>query len=213
MSAKGDSERIRAFLCRGHLTGPVVIDVPALLARKDAPMTGGRPGRRRWRSRREDSRCAWCGRVFGRKHMTTDHLIPKCLGGPTVPQNEVNACKACNSHRGHVLPIAHLDDCLARGLDARPDAVIGALLRFDRRLLGKPGQTRLKKLVSREIYKAMLSPAYRFVGPLAGRKRLCDGKPVLMSVSGVLEAAPRPSRQAPGWPSPAPAPAALAIPA
>ena len=38
----------------------------------------------------------WAGRASWIGVMHIDHVIPKCLGGPTAPWNLVTACRDCN---------------------------------------------------------------------------------------------------------------------
>jgi len=64
---------------------------------------------------RQQGCCLWCGRTFGRLiPPTTDHLVPRLKGGPSITANEVAACRRCNADRGHTGPVDWLDDCLHR---------------------------------------------------------------------------------------------------
>ena len=36
---------------------------------------------------------------------TTEHVVPRLKGGPSWPENEVAACRRCNSERGHRGPV------------------------------------------------------------------------------------------------------------
>lgn len=45
--------------------------------------------------KRDGYTCQYCGRNGGER-MTIDHIIPKSLGGRTVWENVVSACRACN---------------------------------------------------------------------------------------------------------------------
>lgn len=70
----------------------------------------------------QDGRCLWCGRTFGRLITpTTDHLIPRLKGGPSITANEVAACRRCNADRGHIAPVEWLDRCRQRGGGWSPD--------------------------------------------------------------------------------------------
>lgn len=61
---------------------------------------------------RQDGRCLWCGRSFGRLiPPTTEHLVPRLKGGPSTVTNEAAACSRCNADRGHTGPAAWLDRC------------------------------------------------------------------------------------------------------
>jgi hypothetical protein len=79
---------------------------------------------------RDGASCIWCGRPFSRLvGPTTDHLVPKVKGGPSWLENEVAACRRCNSARGHTGPVEWLEECERRGW--RPDEA-----RLERALTG-----------------------------------------------------------------------------
>jgi hypothetical protein len=75
-----------------------------------------RAARRRAALQRDGATCVWCGRAFTR-HVspTTEHVVPRVKGGPSWPENEVAACRRCNSDRGHRGPVEWLEECLRRG--------------------------------------------------------------------------------------------------
>src|SRR5574337_299255 len=50
--------------------------------------------------KRDGYTCQYCGRNSGER-MTIDHVIPKSLGGRTVWENVVSACRACNLKKGN----------------------------------------------------------------------------------------------------------------
>ena len=50
--------------------------------------------------KRDTHTCQYCGRNGGER-MTIDHVIPKSLGGRTVWENLVSACRACNLKKGN----------------------------------------------------------------------------------------------------------------
>ncbi len=52
--------------------------------------------------KRDAHTCQYCGRNGGER-MTIDHVIPKSLGGRTVWENVVSACRACNLRKGNKL--------------------------------------------------------------------------------------------------------------
>ena len=67
---------------------------------------------------RDGATCVWCGRAFtGQVTPTTEHVVPRVKGGPSWPENEVAACRRCNSDRGHRGPVDWLEECLRRGLE------------------------------------------------------------------------------------------------
>jgi 5-methylcytosine-specific restriction endonuclease McrA len=53
--------------------------------------------------KRDGYTCQYCGRNGGER-MTIDHVIPKSLGGRTVWENVVSACRACNLRKGNKSP-------------------------------------------------------------------------------------------------------------
>lgn len=50
--------------------------------------------------RRDAYTCQYCGRNGGER-MTIDHVIPRSLGGRTIWENVVSACRACNVKKGN----------------------------------------------------------------------------------------------------------------
>jgi hypothetical protein len=79
-------------------------------------MSLDRVGRLRAALARDGATCVWCGRAFtGHVAPTTEHVVPRVKGGPSWPENEVAACRRCNSDRGHRGPVEWLEECLRRG--------------------------------------------------------------------------------------------------
>ena len=52
-------------------------------------------------------RCYYCGRKIMPNKITLDHIYPRSLGGPTIPQNLIPACKNCNEKKGNMTPEQH----------------------------------------------------------------------------------------------------------
>ena len=50
--------------------------------------------------KRDAHTCQYCGRNGGER-MTIDHVIPRSLGGRTVWENVVSACRDCNLKKGN----------------------------------------------------------------------------------------------------------------
>ncbi len=48
--------------------------------------------------------CAYCGGQFGPSQLEIEHVTPRSLGGSTVWQNLVSACRACNQRKGNRTP-------------------------------------------------------------------------------------------------------------
>ena len=80
------------------------------------PMPLDRAARLRAALERDGATCVWCGRAFT-VHIrpTTEHVVPRVKGGPSWPENEVAACRRCNSDRGHRGPVEWLEECSRRG--------------------------------------------------------------------------------------------------
>lgn len=53
--------------------------------------------------KRDGYTCLYCGRNSGER-MTIDHVVPRFLGGKTVWENVVSACRACNTRKGSRTP-------------------------------------------------------------------------------------------------------------
>ncbi len=60
--------------------------------RRDIPLT------KRNIFRRDNYRCQYCG--ASDVPLTTDHIIPKSLGGQDTWENLITACSACNTKKG-----------------------------------------------------------------------------------------------------------------
>ncbi len=58
---------------------------------------------------RDKNTCQYCGRVFERKDLNLDHVVPRDRGGPTTWENIVCSCIPCNTRKGNRTPQeAHL---------------------------------------------------------------------------------------------------------
>jgi len=65
---------------------------------------------------RDGATCIWCARPFAPLVApTTEHVVPRVKGGPSWLENEVAACRRCNSDRGHRSPVEWLEECRRRG--------------------------------------------------------------------------------------------------
>jgi 5-methylcytosine-specific restriction endonuclease McrA len=54
---------------------------------------------------RDRNTCQYCGRVFDRKDLNLDHVIPRDRGGPTNWENIVCSCVPCNTRKGNRTPL------------------------------------------------------------------------------------------------------------
>ncbi|MEE9172956.1 MAG: HNH endonuclease [candidate division NC10 bacterium] len=53
--------------------------------------------------KRDGYTCQYCGRN-GSERMTIDHVVPRFLGGKTIWENVVSACRSCNTRKGNRTP-------------------------------------------------------------------------------------------------------------
>lgn len=53
---------------------------------------------------RDKNTCQYCGRVFDRKDLNLDHVLPRDKGGQTSWENVVCSCIPCNTRKGNRLP-------------------------------------------------------------------------------------------------------------
>jgi 5-methylcytosine-specific restriction endonuclease McrA len=58
-----------------------------------------------WKRQLAKGRCHYCGRHFGARELTMDHVVPISRGGKTGRGNVVPACKECNIAKKHLLPM------------------------------------------------------------------------------------------------------------
>jgi hypothetical protein len=87
---------------------------------------------------RDGATCIWCARRLGALvPATTEHVVPRVKGGPSWQENEVAACRRCNSSRGHLGPVDWLEECRRRGWEpdaARlPEALVALAAAIERR--------------------------------------------------------------------------------
>jgi hypothetical protein len=50
--------------------------------------------------------CAYCGGSFPASQLEMEHVIPRSLGGSSIWQNLVSACRQCNQRKGNRTPEA-----------------------------------------------------------------------------------------------------------
>lgn len=50
---------------------------------------------------RDRHRCQYCG---SERHLTVDHVVPRCKGGPDTWDNLVTSCAPCNRKKGSLTP-------------------------------------------------------------------------------------------------------------
>ena len=54
---------------------------------------------------RDKNTCQYCGKVFDRKDLNLDHVIPRDRGGPTTWENIVCSCIPCNTRKANRTPL------------------------------------------------------------------------------------------------------------
>ena len=53
---------------------------------------------------RDHNTCQYCGKVFDRRDLNLDHVIPRDRGGPTTWENIVCSCIKCNTKKANPTP-------------------------------------------------------------------------------------------------------------
>ncbi len=112
----------------------------------------GRAARLEAALRRDGDTCVWCSRQFDPlTPPTTEHLVPRVKGGPSWLENEVAACRRCNSARGHAAPSAWAEECQRRGW--RPDLarVVRVLDGLASAVAERGGQRRARPYIGHEL--------------------------------------------------------------
>jgi len=82
---------------------------------------------------------------------TTEHVVPRIKGGPSWIENEVAACRRCNSRRGHVTPSAWIDECERRGWQPDVAAVVASLRRLEAAIGERGGQRRARPYIASQL--------------------------------------------------------------
>lgn len=53
---------------------------------------------REWvKEHEKPNECIYCG---SKENLTVEHILPRCCGGPDIPDNAIKVCKRCNSSKG-----------------------------------------------------------------------------------------------------------------
>lgn len=102
---------------------------------------------------RDGVECVWCRRPIdvGLVEATTEHLVPRIKGGPSILENEVAACRRCNGARGHVTPAEWIVECRGRGWEPNVVAVLAALRRLQGVWIEHGGLRRVRPYVESQI--------------------------------------------------------------
>ena len=117
-----------------------------------AVMALDRAARLRVALERDGATCVWCGRAFTAQIVpTTEHVVPRVKGGPSWPENEVAACRRCNSDRGHRGPVEWLEECRRRGWPADPDRLRAVLLSLQDAITERGGRRRARPYLDAQL--------------------------------------------------------------
>lgn len=101
---------------------------------------------------RDGPTCVWCSRRFGDLVVpTTEHLVPRVKGGPSWLENEVAACRRCNSERGHVTVAQWFDECRSRGWAPDRPRILSVLTSLAQAIDDRGGQRRARPYVAAQL--------------------------------------------------------------
>ena len=101
---------------------------------------------------RDGATCVWCGReLSGLVTPTTEHVVPRVKGGPSWLENEVAACRRCNSARGHTGPVEWLEECERRGWRPDEDRLERALAGLAAAIAVRGGQRRARPYLEAQL--------------------------------------------------------------
>ena len=102
---------------------------------------------------RDGAECVWCRRSIDVRlvEATTEHLVPRIKGGPSMIENEIAACRRCNGQRGHVTPAEWIDECERRGWQPDRELVVTALLRLQEAIASRGGQRRARPYIASQL--------------------------------------------------------------
>jgi 5-methylcytosine-specific restriction endonuclease McrA len=101
---------------------------------------------------RDGDTCVWCGRAFTRLvPPTTEHVVPRLKGGPSWLENEVAACRRCNSDRGHRSPVGWLEECRRRGWHPDESRLSRVLVELAGAIARRGGQRRARPYLDGQL--------------------------------------------------------------
>ena len=116
------------------------------------PSQPGRAARLQAALDRDGMTCTWCGRAFGPLlPATTEHVVPRVKGGPSWAENEVAACRRCNSARGHLGPVDWLEECRRRGWSPDGTRLAAALTTLAAAIEQRGGQRRARPYLDAQL--------------------------------------------------------------
>lgn len=111
---------------------------------------------------RDGPTCIWCARTFRASiTATTEHVIPRVKGGPSWLDNEVAACRRCNSERGHRGAVDWLEECERRGWEPDELRLLRVLTGLADAIAREGGQRRARPHVDAQLrrLRRRMSPA------------------------------------------------------
>jgi hypothetical protein len=115
-------------------------------------MARDRAARLRAAGERDGPTCIWCGRVFtDQVTATTEHVVPRVKGGPSWLENEVAACRRCNSARGHAAPVEWLEECERRGWHPDGARLTRVLVSLAAAIAERGGQRRARPYLDAQL--------------------------------------------------------------
>ena len=118
----------------------------------DPSRSAGRAARLQAALDRDGSTCTWCARAFGPLvPATTEHVVPRVKGGPSWAENEVAACRRCNSARGHLGPVDWLEECRRRGWQPDAERLEVALTTLAEAIERRGGQRRARPYLDAQL--------------------------------------------------------------
>ncbi len=101
---------------------------------------------------RDGGTCIWCGRAFtDLVPPTTEHVVPRLKGGPSWLENEVAACRRCNSDRGHRGAVEWLEECLRRGWQPDEHRLARSLSALEAAIAREGGQRRARPYLDAQL--------------------------------------------------------------
>jgi hypothetical protein len=101
---------------------------------------------------RDGPTCIWCGReLIGLVAPSTEHVVPRVKGGPSWLENEVAACRRCNSARGHTAPVEWLAECRGRGWQPDEARLARVLADLARAIDTRGGQRRARPYLDAQL--------------------------------------------------------------
>ncbi|MEY3030693.1 MAG: HNH endonuclease [Ilumatobacteraceae bacterium] len=102
---------------------------------------------------RDGASCVWCASPFDERlnTATTEHLVPRIKGGPSWIENEVAACRRCNSARGHRGLGEFADECEGLGREVDRERIVRCLNALSAAIAERGGQRRARPYIATQL--------------------------------------------------------------